>query len=174
MSKEKKEEIVNRLEELLCRSSIVILTDYRGMPVSELTQLRRKLGELGVEYHVVKNSLTHLAAKKAGKEGMSRFLQGPTAIAFGSGGVTEPAKGLADYIRSTKSVLRIKGGLLGERVLGSEEVLNLSRLPSRDALIAQLIGGIQAPILSLQYVLSANLRGFVTALQARVRQLEGG
>ena len=174
MSKEKKDEIVTRLEDMLSKNNVLIFTDYRGMSVSELTQLRGKLRDRRVEFHVVKNSLTHLAAERAGKDQISSLLQGPTAIAFSYGEVTDPAKALIEHIRSTKSSLSIKGGLIDERLFRPEEVMRLAILPSKDVLFAQLLGGLQSPILSLQYVLSANLRKLVTVLQARAQQLEGG
>ena len=173
MPKEKKEQIARRIEEFLSGCKIAIVTDYRGMPVAEMSQLRHRLKESGIEYHVVKNTLACLAAERTGKEGLKSLLRGPSAIAFGYGGASEPAKMLTEYIRSSKVALSIKGGLLGERMLSSEEVATLSSLPSTEILLSRLAQQMQMPISSLLAVLSANLRGIVQILKAREQQLRG-
>lgn len=174
MPREKKEEALKNLEELFSASTSIIFTDYRGMPVSEMTQLRRKLRELGVQYHVAKNTLTLIAAERKGKTGLDNILQGPTALVYSSGEVAVPAKALADYLGSTKTSLSIKGALVRQRVLRREEVLELARLPSQAALIAKLLGQMKAPLVSLSFVLGANLRKLLAVLEARKAQLEGG
>ncbi|GAI29445.1 unnamed protein product, partial [marine sediment metagenome] len=85
-------------------------------------------------------------AERAGKDDLVSFLEGPIAIAFGYGDITEPAKALADYIRTSRTSLNIKGGFLGDRLLTSEDVATLSTLPSRDILLAKVLGGMQSPI----------------------------
>ena len=174
MPKEKKEEAVKRIEEFISGSKAAIVTDYRGMSVTEMSQLRHQLRNTEVEYHVVKNTLTSLAAEKAGKEELKEFLKGPTAIAFGYGEVTDLSRIIVEYIRSSKAPLNIKGGLLDKRVLSSAEVTTLASLPPKEILISQVMQQMQAPISSLLAVLSASLRGFVGVLQARKQQLEGG
>ena len=174
MPQKKKEETIKKIEELLSGCTIAITTDYRGMTVAGMSQLRRRLGESGIEYHVVKNTLACLAAERVGQEELRSLLQGPSAIAFGYGEVSEPARALADYIRLSKATLSIKGGLLGKRVLSSDEVATLSSLPSTEVLISQLIGQMEAPISSLLVVLSGNLRRVIQVLQGRKQQLEGG
>jgi large subunit ribosomal protein L10 len=174
MIREKKEEAVKRVEEWLSNCKVAIVTDYRGMTVSEMGQLRRQLGESGTEYHVVKNNLARIAAERAGKEGLKNLLKGPSAIAFGYGEFSETARVLNEYIRTAKVSLSIKGGLLNERLLSPDEIIALSTLPPRDILISQLMRQMQAPISLLLAVLSANLTGIVRVLQARKQQLEGG
>jgi len=174
MLRERKEEAVKGIEEFLLNCKVAIVTDYRGMSVSEMSELRHRLKESGIEYHVVKNSLACLAAERAGKEELKNLLWGPSAIAFSYGEVTEPARILADYIRSSKVSLSIKGGLLDERLLNSDEVMILSSLPPKEILISQLMQQMQAPISSLLAVLSANLGGIIRVLKARKQQLEGG
>jgi large subunit ribosomal protein L10 len=174
MPKERKEETIKRIEEFISGCKIAIVTNYRGMPVAEMSQLRRQLQDAKTEYHVVKNTLASLAAERAKKEGLKEFLQGPSAIAFGYGEITAPARVLVDYIRSSKAPLSIKGGLLEGKVLSSEEVTILFSLPSREILISKVMGQMQVPISSLLAILSANLRGFISVLQARKQQLEGG
>lgn len=174
MIKAKKEEVVTRIQEWLSDCRVAIVTDYRGLTVSEMTQLRRHLGEAGSQYHVIKNSMARLAADKAGKEELKDLLTGPCAIAFGYGEVSDPARALTEYIRSAKVSLSIRGGLLGKRLLGPDEISALSTLPPRPVLIVWLMQQMQAPISSLQAVLTANLTGIVRVLQARKQQLEGG
>ena len=174
MSREKKAQIIDQLEEIFAASSLGILADYRGLSAPELTRLRRSLRERGVEFRVVKNTLARFAVERAGKDELVGFLDGPTALACGHGDVTEPAKALADYIRTSKITLNIKGGFLGDRLLTAEEVLILSALPSREILLAKIMGGMQAPILILLSHLTAPVRGLMGVIQARIQQLEGG
>ena len=174
MPKEKKEDTVKIIEEFLSGSKAAIITNYRGMTVTEMSQLRHQLRNAKVEYHVVKNTLASLAAERAGKEQLKEFLKGPTAIAFSYGEVTEPSKIIVEYIRTSKAPLSIKGGLLDNRVISTAEVTTLASLPPTEILISQVMRQMQAPITSLLTVLSANLRGFVGVLQARKQQLEGG
>jgi len=130
MSREKKAQIIDSLQETFSRCSIGVLTDYRGLSVPEMTILRRKLRELGIEYRVVKNTLARFAAERMSRTDLVNSFEGPVAIAFGYGDIVEPAKALADYIRTSKSSLTIKGGFLSDRLLASGEVSTLSILPS--------------------------------------------
>lgn len=174
MPTEKKEENIKRIEEFLSGCKIAIVTDYRGMSVTEMSQLRSRLRNAKSEYHVIKNTLASIAADRAGREELKTLLRDPSAVAFGYGDITEPAKILVNYIRSSKTPLSIKGGLLDRRVLSSEELTTLSSLPTTEILISQVIQQMQAPISSLLAILNANLRGFIGVLQARKQQLEGG
>ena len=173
MSREKKAQITDRLQEVFSECSVGILTDYRGLSTPEITTLRRRLGESGVKYKVVKNTLARFAAERAGRYDIISFFDGPIAIAFGYGNITEPARVLADYIRTSKVSLGIKGGFLSDRVLTSEEVMALSTLPPREILLAKVIGGMQIPTAALLACLVTPIRGFVGVLQARIQQLEG-
>jgi large subunit ribosomal protein L10 len=161
------------LQEFLSKCSVGILTDYRGLTASEMTALRRKLRESGIEYKVVKNTLVRFAAERAGRSELASFFEGPVAIAVGYGDITEPAKVLADYIRMSKTDMSIKGGFLPSRLLASEDVIALSRLPSREVLLSKVMGGMQSPIVSLIGCLASPVRGMVGVLQARIQQLEG-
>jgi large subunit ribosomal protein L10 len=174
MRREKKGEVVRQLAEKLSRCNIAITTDYRGLSVAEMTELRRRLRQGEIEYRVIKNTLTRFAAEQAGKEGLTSIIEGPTAIAFGYGDIAAPAKALIDYIRSSKSELKIRGGLLDRRVLSAAEVTALATLPPKEELIAKLLGGMQGPLFALVGVLNATLAGFLGVLNARVKQLEGG
>lgn len=174
MLRERKEQIINELADSLSRCTIVIATDYRGLSVREMVQLRRRLTDLGVDYRVVKNTLTRFAAERADKKQLEALLSGPLAIAFGYDDVVKPARALSEHIRSLGSVLQIKGGLLGDRLLNPEEVSALAAIPSRDVLISQLMGQLRAPLQILHNVLNAPLQGFLNIIQARIQQVEGG
>ena len=168
----KKGSIIDRLQETFSECNIGILTDYRGLSTSEMTELRNKLRESGIEYRVVKNTMARFAAERAGNEELAGLFEGPVAIAFGYDEMTEPAKVLADYIRASKSSLSIKGGFSGDKIFTSRDVMTLSTLPSREILIAKIIGGMQSPIYALVNCLTNPVRGVIGVLQARIQQLE--
>ncbi|MBE0414980.1 MAG: 50S ribosomal protein L10 [Dehalococcoidia bacterium] len=173
MRRDEKKEAVRELAEKLERCNIAITTDYRGLSVAEMTELRRRLRQGEIEYRVIKNTLARFAAEQAGKEGLATIIEGPTAIAFGYGDTAAPAKALVDYIRSSKGALQIRGGLLDRRVLSASEVTTLATLPPRDELIAKLLAEMQGTIFSLVNVLNANITGFLGILNARIKQLGG-
>jgi len=173
MSRQKKAQIIDRLQEAFSKCSVGILTNYRGLSTPEVTILRRRLRESGTEYKVVKNTLARLAAQRAGRDDLVSSFEGPVAIAFGYGDITEPAKILADYIRTSKASLSIEGGFLGDRLLTEEDVMTLSALPSRELLIARVVGRMQSPISALAGCLVTPIRQIMGVLQARIQQLEG-
>jgi large subunit ribosomal protein L10 len=173
MATEKKIKAVEELQEVFSKASIGILTDYRGLKTSELNELRSKLRDANIEYKVVKNSLAQIAAKNAGLAHLEELFQGPVAVLLSSGDVSQAAKVLADYIRTTKSTLGIKGGFLPDTVLSDKDLDALAKLPSREVLIARVIGGMQSPIYGLVNVLAGPIRGIMGVLQARIQQLEG-
>ena len=174
MSREEKTQIIDSLQRLFSQCSIGILTDYRGQSANEMTELRRRLRELGIEYKVVKNTLVRFAAQRVGREELFSFFEGPVAIAFGYGDITEPAKALASYIEDSKASMSIKGGFLSDRLLTTEEITTLSTLPSKEVLLARVVGGVQSPISALASQLASPITGIIAALQARIQQLEGG
>ena len=171
-SREKKSAVIDELKERLSRCNIGILTDYRGLSTAEITVLRGKLREAGIEYRVVKNTMARFAAERADKGQLSASFEGPVAIAFGYGEITEPAKVLADYTRTAKTSLAIRGGFLGDRLLTSDEVTTLATLPPRDVMLAKAIGGLQSPMLALLNCLNSPIRGVIGVLQARIQQME--
>ncbi len=173
MSREKKAQIIDSLQEVFSKCNIGILTDYRGLSASEINALRRSLRESGIGYKVVKNTLARFAAERAGKDELVSLFEGPVAIAFGYGEITEPARALTDYIRNSKASLSIKGGFLGDRVLTLEEVETLSTLPSREILLARILGGMQIPMATLVNYLTIPIKEIIGTLQARIQQLEG-
>jgi large subunit ribosomal protein L10 len=173
MLKEKKAQIIEHLQDIFSRSGISILADYRGLNTSELTALRRRLGDAGIDCEVVKNTLARMAAEKAGRSEASKLFEGPVALVTGYGDVTEPAKILQAYINETKLEITMKGGFLKEKLLSADDVVALAKLPSREILIATVVGGIQAPIYGLVNCLAGPMRGLLMVLQGRVQQLEG-
>jgi large subunit ribosomal protein L10 len=174
MLKSDKEKIINELTDSLSRSTIVIATDYRGVNAKEMVALRQKLSEEGLEYKVAKNTLVRFAAQKAGKEQLESLLNGPLAVLFGFDDVVKPAKVLNQYIKSSNSVLQIKGGVLGDKFVTAKQMVDLANIPSREILVSQLLGQLWSPVQRLHTVLSAPLGGLVNVLQARIRQMEGG
>jgi len=174
MPREKKAQIIDELQEIFSTCNVGILTDYRGLTAAEINGLRRKLNESGIEYRVVKNTLARFAAEKSGRGDLAGSFDGPVAIAYGYGDISEPAKALADYIRTSKSVLGIKGGFLSTRLLTADNVNTLAILPPREILLSQLLAGMQSPIVSLVSLLATPVRGMMGVLQSRIKQLEEG
>ncbi|KKM12682.1 50S ribosomal protein L10 [Clostridiales bacterium PH28_bin88] len=167
----KKEATVTELQDKLTSASSAVLTDYRGLNVAEVTRLRAQLREAGIEYRVVKNTLTRLAAHEAGITGLDRYLEGPTAIAVSLKDPVAPAKILIDFAKASKK-LEIKAGLLQGKVIDASGVKALADLPSREQLLAKVLGGMQAPMSGLVNVLAGPLRNFVYVLDAVRKQKE--
>jgi large subunit ribosomal protein L10 len=173
MPTEKKKETIDSLEQIFAKANSGILTDYRGLKTSDVVSLRRKLREIGVEYHVVKNTLAKIAAKQAGKDQLTSILEGPMAIAFVNDDISKSAKVLTEHIAATKMAMAIKGGFLGNKLLTPKEVSTIATLPSREVLLGKVLGGVQGPLYSLLYQVNAPLRGLMVVLQGRIKQLEG-
>ncbi len=161
------------MEGYFSRCNVGILTDYRGLTTAELTALRRKLEESKLQYKVVKNTLARIAAEKTGKNNLASLLGGPIAIAFGHDDIIEPAKVLTEYTRTSKTRLNVKGGFVGNKVLTSQDIAAIAKLPSREVLLGKVLGGMQAPISALLASLTAPMRGMIGVLQSRIQQLEG-
>jgi len=168
-----KEQQVASLADQISRAKVTVLADYRGLSVSEITALRRRLREADAEFHVAKNTMTRRAAERLGKSDLVPHLVGPTGLALGYGDEAALAKAITEFARTSR-ILTVKVGMLGNRVLAAQEVSRLADLPGRQQLLAQVVGGFQAPIAGLVNVLSGTLRGFVVVLEARRQQLEGG
>ncbi len=167
----RKRETVKDFQKLFNNSQVLIFTEYRGLTVADLTNLRRQLREKGVEYHIAKNTLTELAAKRAGMEHMSDMLGGPVAIAFVRDDIPGATKVLNDFVRTSK-IMQIRGGLAGKTVLNAEQVSDLTKMLTREQYIAQVMGTMQAPVRNFVTVLSGTIRGFMNVMQARIDQLK--
>lgn len=159
---------VAELKDLLTASKGVVLVNYCGLTVAEDTELRAKMREAGVKYMVAKNTFIRIAAKEAGIEGLDSVLEHNTALAFSADDPVAPAKILNDFSKDHKA-LELKAGVLDGKVIAVEEVKALAELPSREELLAKLVGSMQAPISGLVNVLQGTIRNFVYTLEA-VRQ----
>ena len=161
---------VGALAEHLTGSSAIVVTEYRGLTVGELQDLRRKLRAKGVEFHVVKNTLFSRAAEGAGRDAIKPFLTGPTAIAIPAKGQNideaDLARSLVEELRTFKA-LKVMGALVGDRAFGPEDVTVLSRLPGRPQLQAMFIGTLQAPLATLTGTLTAPFSQLIHVLTAR-------
>ncbi len=173
MPTEKKQKIIDNLEQIFAQSNSGIMTDYRGLKTSEVVALRRKLREAGIEYHVIKNTLARMAATKSGKDQITGSFEGPIAIAFIKGDISKSAKILSDHITTTKLAMTIKGGFLGNQFLTAAQVATIATLPPKEVLIGRVMGGIQGPLYALLNQINAPLRGLAIVLQGRIKQLEG-
>jgi large subunit ribosomal protein L10 len=152
-------------------SAGAVLTEYRGLTVKQLQELRRSLGE-NADYAVVKNTLALIAAKQAGIEGLDDLLTGPTAIAFINGDVVEAAKGLRDFAKANPALV-IKGGVLDGALLSAAEVAKLADLESREVLLGKMAGAMLASLSQAVYLLNAPLAQaarLAGALQAAAEQ----
>ncbi len=162
MNREEKAQVIERLAAKL-RVGSAVLVDYQGMDVARTTDLRRRSRELGVEFVVAKNTLAKRAANEAGVEGLQEFLSGPTALAFSEDPVAS-AKLMAEFADQVET-FALKGGVLdGGRILDEADVVALSKLPSREQLIAQIVGGISSPLTGFVTVLNNTVQGLVAAL----------
>ena len=170
--REHKVKIVKEVAESLDKSQVVVITNYSGMSATDLTALRRKLKNAGVDYRVVKNTLARFAVDESDKNFDRNIFDGPIAAAFGYDDPVLPAKLLYDYKKSSDSAFTIVGGILGSTVLTAEEVNDLAQLPPREIILAKLVGSIQWPLTGLVTCLSGPVRGLAYILQARIKQLE--
>lgn len=155
---------VAQVRALLESSKGVIFTEYKGLTFSQVTMLRAKLRECNAEYHVVKNTLFRRAAEGLISGDLDDVLQGPVATAFMLGDEAACAKALTGLFKELKT-LAVRGTVLSGKLYPAETVTTLAKLPSRDVLIAQVIGGIQAPITGAVNTLNGIITGFVTTLQ---------
>jgi large subunit ribosomal protein L10 len=161
--KPEKNDLVQNIRKRLTGSQVAVLTDYRGLTANEMTDLRRGLREVGIDFKIFKNTLTRIAAKECDLEELEEFLTGPTAIAFGFDNPEAAAKIVSNFSKEHEG-LKIKGGILDGEVIPATAIKALASLPSREELLAKLAGSLNAPIFRLVNVLSNPIRGFVNAL----------
>jgi large subunit ribosomal protein L10 len=151
---EMKKAVVAEIKEKLAAAKSVVLIDYRGLTVAEVTELRNQCRKAGVEYAVLKNTMVSLAAKEVGIEGLDAFLKGPTAVAFGMEDAVAPAKVLTEFIKKTKKT-EVKCGLLEGQILDAAGVEALAAIPSREVLIAKIMGSMMSAVSKFVYVVEA-------------------
>ena len=163
-----KREVIEGIGSKMKAAKGMVFADYRGLTVEQDTELRSALRKAGVEYKVVKNTLTRFAAKENGLEDLDSYLNGPTAMASSEDAVA-PAKILSEFAKKYDK-LEIKVGVVEGKVIDVNGVKALAELPSREVLIARVLGGFNAPITGLVNVLNGNIRGLVVALNAIAEQ----
>lgn len=170
ISREKKKQLVEDLKQKLDDTEVIILTDFRGLSVSDQQELRVKLRDTSADYQVVKNTLTKIALEAIDRPVPEEQLEGPTALALLGDDISGPTKVLLDFAKET-GVLHVKGGIIGGRLINAKEVEDLADLPPLETLLAQVIGALQGPASKLVGVLEAPASELVRTLQAPQREL---
>ena len=168
---EEKKQIVSSIAEQFKTAVSGVFVDYCGLTVEEDTQLRNKLREAGVEYKVIKNTLTRFAAKEVGFDELNPILNGPTSLAISMTDEVAPAKVIAEFAK-THEQLEIKAGFLDGKVLALDEVKQLAATPNRETLIAKLLGSLNAPISNLARTLQALVDNGVEPADIQVEKKE--
>jgi len=172
ITRQQKEQMLEMLKEKINSSQLVVFANYQGLNVDAMTKLRRKMRESGSEIKVAKNTIAKLAAKELGLEEINPYLEGPTAFAFGFEDPVAPAKALNSFAKEYKQ-LEIKGGILEGRVVDAKKIAALADLPTREVLLAKVLGGMQAPMYGFAGALQGLLRNLVYVLDA-VREKKAG
>ncbi|MCC7105796.1 MAG: 50S ribosomal protein L10 [Chloroflexi bacterium] len=172
-NREEKAQAIDEIAGLFERSSLAIVTDYRGLKTAELQALRRRLREAQVEYHVTKNTLTRFAAQRAGKDAVIPDLVGPTALAIAFGDPAAAAKALQDHLRTSRLTLPVRGAVIGNRRLSPDELQTVAELPALPQLQARLVGTVQSPMTGLVGGINSVLSQLAYTLDERAKQLGG-
>ena len=174
MARPEKVAVVEEIREKLAGADAAVLTEYRGLKVSELAALRGALRPAGTEFKIFKNTLARRAAEEAGLSELIPMLEGPTAIAFVSGDAVLAAKALRDFGKTNQALI-VKGGLLGTKVLTSGDVTALADVAPREVLLARLAGGFQAPLVKAAGLFQAFTRNMAYGVKALIDQrIEAG
>lgn len=160
-------EVIDKMKRAQC----VVVLDYRGLTVDEVTSLRNQFREAGVEYKVIKNNMLKRAAEELNIEGVEEYFKGPSAVAFGYEDPVAPAKILCKFVKDVNKT-EIKGGILDGKVMDVAGITSLSKLPSKEELLAKMMGSMNAPVTNFVGVLAAIPRGLVCALNAIAQQKE--
>jgi large subunit ribosomal protein L10 len=163
---------IDELTDQLGRAQLTIIADYRGLSVSDLQTLRGNLRPFGAEFHIAKNTLARIAAGNAGIDGLDPVLEGPTALVLAYGDIVGPSKAISDFARISR-ILSVKGGVMNQKFIGAAEVEAVASLPSREVLLAKLLGMLQSPMARVVGVLGGPSRSIAYLMQARVNQLGG-
>ena len=169
MLRNEKEAVIAAVAEQLAGAENLFVSDYRGLTVTQLSELRAKLRESGASFTVVKNTLGGIAAERTNRAALREMLSGPTAVTFCGDDLVGAAKALSEFARSHPQ-LEIRGGLLDESVIDALGVKALATLPPREVLIAQVVGTMAAPLTGLVTVLQGTISGFVRALNQVAEQ----
>ena len=169
MPTEAKRETVAELREEIANARTMIVSEYRGLKVKEIAEIRRSLRKQDVSYRVVKNRLMRIAAEDSVGEALSPLLIGPTAIAFGTDEAAT-AKAVIDATRPYNRIVRITGGVLGDRAIDADAVTRLAALPTREVLLAQAIGAVTGPLAATAALMDAPLRETAALIQALIER----
>jgi large subunit ribosomal protein L10 len=151
---------------------LTIVADYRGLSVNDLQTLRGNLRPFGAEFHIAKNTLARIAATNAGIEGLDPILEGPTALVLAYEDIVGPSKAISDFARTSR-ILSVKGGVMNQKFIAPSDVEAVASLPSREVLLAKLLGMLQSPMARAVGVLGGPNRSVAYLMQARVNQLGG-
>lgn len=184
MPNQRKIESVAELKEKMTRMQLAVVADYRGMTVAEMTDFRAKLRNNQAELVVAKNTLLRIAARETGYDALVPFLAGPTALTFVYDDVAKGAGVINDYVNASKK-MTLRGGVLGKSSIAADVLGDVAKLPSREQVLAEVVGGLQSPVAGLLGVLNApvaDILGVLNAvvadvtyvLQARIDQLGSG
>ncbi len=172
MATEAKVRDVAALAELFGKAKVMIATDFSGLSVNQMTDLRRRLREQGAEFRVVKNRLALRAAEGAGSALVPGLLVGVTGIAFSYDDPVTVAKILDDYVKETRSPLKVRDGIVDGELYSAAQVTALASVPPRDVLLGRLVSHLNSPIMRLVWALNGSLQGLATVLQRRAEQLD--
>lgn len=167
-----KNEKIDEIKEVVAKAKVAIVSDYRGLSVAEITDLRRKLQEEKGDYTVVKNTLAKIAIKNTPFEGLEEFLNGPSAIAFGFEDEIAPAKIILKYLKEEKKDNQVKGGVLDGKIISAEEVKAISSLPSKPELIGKIMGSLNSPAQGMANTFNGVARALVCAMNEVRKQKE--
>ncbi|MDA1279292.1 MAG: 50S ribosomal protein L10 [Chloroflexi bacterium] len=174
MPTDKGRELVAEMRDVFASSSLVIAAEYRGVDVAHMTGLRQVLRSNGARFKIVKNTFARIAADEAGKPELKQNMIGPIGFVVTDGDPAAAAKALVKYATDNSLPVNVVGGMLASDVLTSERILDLAKLPSKEELIAKLLGSMNSPITGLVTVLSGPVRALATVLQRHVDNLQKG
>jgi len=161
---------IKALSEQLTRAQLTIVTDYRGLGVAELQGLRGNLRPAGAEFRIAKNTLTTIAAERAGIDGLAGLLAGPTALVLAYDDPVQASKIVSDFVRTSR-VLTVRGGVMNNQMVTAPDIDTIATLPSRDELLGKLVGMLASPMSRLVGVLNGPARSLPYLLNARAAQL---
>jgi len=168
----KKSQVVDKIKEKIARSRVIVVADYQGFSVKEMTDLRKKLRVEEAEYTVVKNTLLERAFEQSGFPQFKDYFKGSTAILLGYKDAVTPLKILVKFVKDSEKG-KLRGGLVEKDIFGEKELTEISKLPSREVLLGKVVGGLQAPIYGLVNVLQGPIRKLVYAL-SEIKTKKGG
>lgn len=164
ISRKQKEELIQNIAEKIKNSKAIVFTDYRGLSVEEINEVRNKLREKGIEFKVIKNTLFKIAVKEAKADiDINELKDHPIAAAFGYEDEVEPAKVTYEFSKSHEA-LELIGGVLNGKTVGLDQIKTLALMPSREEMYAKIVGSLASPLRGLASVLQGNLRGLLSVL----------